>query len=148
MTELEREIILRALACQIILTEEANRKVEAYVISTEENELSKYTGNELAIHVEIMELRKKELKEYKDVFASFKDPIVDTETMAYIRGFRYGSHPDFTTEGASTTEGRPYLWKLYTDWLLATKCEDATMEDFWRGFVEGVFSLSVNKEQK
>tara|TARA_R110000803_G_scaffold20849_2_gene53169 strand:- start:375 stop:845 length:471 start_codon:yes stop_codon:yes gene_type:complete len=154
MTELERKIILRALACQMILTTEANRKVEAYVTSTEENEFFKYTGNELTIHIQLMELRKQELKEYEDVFASLKgrvlepearDPIEVPEPIAYERGFRYGCDPTSTSDGASTPEGQPYLWNLYFHWLMEVRCENATMARFKKGFLDGVLALSINK---
>ena len=157
MTELERKIILRALACQMILTGEANRKVETYVTSTSKNKLSEYIGNELALHTKLAELRGIELKEYEDVFTSLKereleqedkDPIEVPEPMAYVMGFRYGNHPNFTADGASEPTGQPYLWSLYTEWLLDTRCEDATMARFRKGFLDGVLSLSVNKEQK
>ena len=141
MNEQQKKVTLRALACQIILTEEANRKVEDYIASTRENGLSEYVENELAIHTELAELRRIELKEYKDLFSSLKDP----ETMAYISGYQYGNHPDFTANGASEPTGQPYLWKLYTDWLLDTRCEKATMEDFWKGFVDGVSILKENQ---
>ena len=70
----------------------------------------------------------------------------DTETTAYVRGFRYGCDPTYTADGASTPEGQPYLWKIYTDWLLDARCENATMERFKKGFLDGVLSLSINKE--
>jgi hypothetical protein len=131
--------------------------VEDYVASTRENGLSEYVGNELAIHTELAELRRIELKEYKDVFASLKgseleqedlDPIEVPEPMAYKSGFGYGSHPNFTFDGASVPAGQPYLWRLYTDWLLEVRCEDATMEDFWKGFIDGVVTLSVESKKE
>jgi len=77
-----------------------------------------------------------------------KDPSEFPETMAYAMGYRYGKHPNFTADGVSTPEGQPYLWSLYTEWLLDIRSEDATMKDFKQGFLDGVTALSVNKEQQ
>ena len=141
-------ITLKALATQIMLTEQAIIK------------------GECLIHAQLVTLRRQELREYKDVFNSLKEREMteqerkdnvglackimitdkDTETMAYAMGFSYGAHPKFTAKGAATPEGQPYLWKIYTDWLLDARCENATMERFKKGFLDGVLSLSINKE--
>ena len=141
MTEQQRKIILKALACQIILTEEAIHKGESLVDGIDHHELSEHLWEETAFHAQLVTLRRQELKEYKSLFTSIECP----ETMAYRMGFHYGNHSNFTAYGASSPTGQPYLWELYTDWLLDVKCADATMEDFRNGFIDGVSELAKGK---
>ena len=71
--EQQRKIILKALACQIILTEEAIHKKESLVEWINQHELSEHLWEETAFEAQLVTLRRQELKEYQDVFTSLKE---------------------------------------------------------------------------
>jgi len=63
-------IILKAIACQIILTEQAIYKGESLVAGIDQHELSEHLWEETAFHAQLVTLRRQELKEYQEAYAS------------------------------------------------------------------------------
>jgi len=68
------EIILKALACQIMLTEQAIHKGERLVDGLDHHKLSEYLWEEIAFHAQLVTLRRQELKEYQEAY-SLLNPI-------------------------------------------------------------------------
>ena len=63
------DIILKALACQIMLTEQAIYKGESLVDGIDHHELSEHLWEETAFHAQLVTLRRQELKEYQEAYA-------------------------------------------------------------------------------
>jgi hypothetical protein len=68
MTKKHKEIILKALASQIILTEQAIYKGESLVDAIDHDPLSHHLWEETAIHAQLATMRRRELKEYQEAY--------------------------------------------------------------------------------
>jgi hypothetical protein len=62
-------IILKAIASQIMLTEQAIYKGESMVDGIDHHELSHHIWEETAIHAQLVTIRRQELKEYREAYA-------------------------------------------------------------------------------
>jgi len=62
------KIALKAIATQIILTEQAVYKGENFVDGIDHHELSHHIKKETVIHEQLTELRRQELKEYREAY--------------------------------------------------------------------------------
>ena len=65
-------IILKALASQIILTEQAIYKGESLVDAIDHDPLSHHLWEETAIHAQLVTIRRRELKEYQAAYSLLK----------------------------------------------------------------------------
>jgi len=68
-------IILKALACQIMLTEQAIHKGESMVDGIDHHELSHHVWEETAIHSQLVTIRRRELKEYREAYDLLKGEL-------------------------------------------------------------------------
>ena len=68
MTEQHKEIIIKALASQIILTEQAITKGRDLIAGMKQHELAEYIWQEIAVHAQLTTLRIKEAEVYRDVY--------------------------------------------------------------------------------
>ena len=68
-------IILKALACQIMLTEQAIYKGENLVDGIDHYELSHHLWEETAIHAQLVTIRRRELREYREAYDLLKGEL-------------------------------------------------------------------------
>ena len=68
MTEQHKEIIIKALASQIILTEQAITKGRDLIAGMKQHELAEYIWQEIAVHAQLTTLRIKEAEVYREVY--------------------------------------------------------------------------------
>ena len=69
------DIILKALASQIILTEQAIYKGESLVDAIDHDPLSHHLWEETAIHAQLVTIRRRELKEYQEAYSLLKGEL-------------------------------------------------------------------------
>ena len=67
------EIVLKALATQIMLTEQAVYKGESLVDGIDHYELSHHLWEETAIHAQLVTIRRREIKEYQEAYDFIKE---------------------------------------------------------------------------
>ena len=73
MKKQHKDIILKALATQIMLTEQAIIKGESLIDGINSYALAEHIWEETAIHAQLVHLRKQELQEYKAAFEFVKE---------------------------------------------------------------------------
>ena len=67
--EQRKDILLKVLATQIMLTEQAIIKGECLIDGINSYALSEHVWEETAIHAQLVTIRRRELKEYQEVYA-------------------------------------------------------------------------------
>lgn len=82
MKKQHKDIILKALATQIMLTEQAIIKGECLIDGVKSYALSEHIWEETAIHAQLVHLRKHELQECKATF-EFVEGVLPSPSIVF-----------------------------------------------------------------
>ena len=130
------EIVLKALAAQIMLTEQAIYKGESLVDAIDHDPLSHHLWEETAIHAQLVTIRRREVTEYQEAYDFIKERELEQEDKGFFDLSDYEYEPTDGTEVVfhairATSENFPEVKRLLAEFGYEAREDNHAGVIFW-----------------